>query len=79
MKEIVYRGTLTKAKLKELSEQYFGVKIDTQYDPKQNPKAISIIQQEDGNWMGWASKWGTIVSVREVKPEDCLTKLITHG
>lgn len=49
------------------------------YNPNVNPKAISIIEQEDGNWKGWTQKFGKVVEVREGKPEDCLIKLITHN
>lgn len=48
------------------------------YNPYENPDVISIIKQKDGNWIGTAQKYGKIISVREVKPEDCLLKLITH-
>lgn len=39
---------------------------------------ITIIQLKDGSWKGWATRFGTKVSVREAKPEDCLTKLMTN-
>lgn len=49
-----------------------------EYDPEKNPDAISIIRQQDGNWMGWMQKNGKMVEAREIKPEDVLLKLITH-
>ncbi len=49
------------------------------FNPAKNDKAISIIQQEDGNWTGTMQKFGKVVSAREVKPEDVLLKLITHS
>ena len=49
-----------------------------EHDPNKNSKAISIIQQEDGNWKGWMQKHGKIVEAREIKPEDVLYKLLTH-
>lgn len=52
---------------------------DEYFNPSKNPKAISIIQQEDGNWKGYMFKFGKIIETREVKPEDALTMLITHN
>lgn len=49
-----------------------------EYDPNKNPDAISLIKQADGNWIGIAQKFGKMIKVREVKPEDCLIKIITH-
>ncbi len=49
------------------------------YDPADNPKAISIIEQEDGNWKGWMQKFGAVIEVREVSPTDCLLALLTHA
>ncbi len=51
---------------------------EIEYNPHKNPKAISLIQQEDGNWIGTAQKYSQVITVREGKPEDCLVKLITH-
>lgn len=48
------------------------------FNPHENADAISIIRQKDGNWKGWMKRFGRVVEVREVKPEDCLTKLLTH-
>ncbi len=41
-------------------------------------KKIVLEQQDDGNWIGKANKFGKDIEVREVKPEDCLTKILTH-
>jgi hypothetical protein len=49
------------------------------YNPETNPNVISIVRQEDGNYKGYTQKFGKLVEVREVKPEDCVVKLITHG
>ncbi len=49
-----------------------------EYDPAKNPDAISLQKQADGNWIGIAQKFGKVIKVREVKPEDCLLKIITH-
>lgn len=76
MKDIIFRGTLTRDKLSELASQH---PIPSEYDPTTNPDAISLIKQADGNWKGWIQKNGTVVEVREIKPEDCLIKLLTHS
>jgi hypothetical protein len=49
-----------------------------EYNPEKNPKAISIIEEEDGNFRGYTQKFGKLVSVRAGKPEDVLVGLITH-
>lgn len=48
------------------------------YNPETNPNIIVLEKQTDGNWIGKTQKFGAVVEVREAKPEDCLTKLITH-
>ena len=53
--------------------------MNQETNPEKNEKAISLIEQEDGNWKGFAMKFGKLVEVREVKPEDCLLKILTHG
>lgn len=53
-------------------------KLDTIYNPFKNPKAISIIQQPDGNWIGEMNKNGNVVSSREGDPNSVLSALITH-
>lgn len=78
MSDIVYRGTLTKDKLKTLFEEYFHVKSDSDtYNPHINQKAISIILQEDGNWKGEMFKFGRIIKARTNDPQTVLTALIT--
>jgi hypothetical protein len=49
------------------------------YDPEVNEKAISIIQQEDGNWIGKMKKFGKVVSSRQGDPMTVLQELITHN
>ena len=39
---------------------------------------FTISEQSDGNWIGTTVKDGKEISVREVKPEDCLLRMITH-
>ena len=72
---IIYRGTVTFEKLKELAAKYLE---DPLYDPKYNAKAIALIEQEDGNWKGWAQRNGKVVEVREQIPEHALVQLLTH-
>lgn len=49
-----------------------------EHNPEKNEDAISLIRQKDGNWKGYAMRHGKLVEVREIKPEDCLVKLLTH-
>lgn len=49
------------------------------YNPSKNPKAISLIEQEDGNWKGEAFRYGKLVEVRAGDPNTVLTMLITHA
>ena len=37
-----------------------------------------ITMLEDGSWQGMMLKYGKIIQIREAKPEDCLTRLLTH-
>ncbi len=46
-------------------------------DPNLNE--IHLFKMPDGNWIGRAIKFGIQIEVREVKPEDCLTKILTHS
>ncbi len=60
-------------------EQAFKPKgSEVGFSPYDNPNAISIVKQPDGNWMGWMSKNGIVVEVREVGPETVLQMLLTH-
>jgi len=47
------------------------------YDPSVNIKAISIRQDEDGNWTGTINKNGKIIEVRGGDPTTVLAMLIT--
>ena len=53
--------------------------MQIEYDPEKNHKAISIIEQEDGNWKGWMWRWGKLVEVRDVSPSAVLVTLLTSG
>ena len=50
-----------------------------EHDPERNPKAISIIQDPDGNWRGWMQKYGKIIKAREISPEAVLQSLLTNS
>lgn len=51
---------------------------NTYFNPYQNAKAISIVQQDDGNWKGWMVKFGKVILVRGVGPGTVLDMLLTH-
>ena len=53
--------------------------MQIEYDPEKNHKAISIIEQEDGNWKGWMWRWGKLIEVRDVSPSAVLVTLLTSG
>lgn len=48
------------------------------HNPEKNPKAVSIIQQEDGNWKGFMNKNGKVVEARDYDPQMVLQALLTH-
>lgn len=52
---------------------------DSHFNPRKNEKAISLIQQADGNWKAWMQKSGKIIEVRAGKPEDAVVELLTHS
>jgi len=64
MDNVIFRGTLTKEKLKELC----GIQKDQ----------IILEKQQDGNWKGRMLKDGNFIEVREQAPEYCLQRLLTH-
>ncbi len=49
-----------------------------EFNPVINHDAISIIKQEDGNWIGYAWKNDKFITEREADPNTVLTLLITH-
>lgn len=51
---------------------------DIEFSPEVNPKAISIIQQEDGNWKGYIQKSNKVIIVRQYDPTIVLQMLLTH-
>ena len=52
--------------------------METVFDPSKNKDVICLERQPDGNWKGFMQKNGKVIEVREIKPEDALTKLLTH-
>lgn len=53
-------------------------KEDSYYNPEKNPKAISIVQEEDGNWRGKINRKGIVLESRNNDPQTVLMELITH-
>jgi hypothetical protein len=49
------------------------------FNPSTNENAIAIIRQEDGNYKGYAQKFGKLIEVRTGDPQSALVALITHG
>lgn len=39
---------------------------------------IRLIKQEDGNWRGFTKRGEDTLMVREIDPQTCLIKLMTH-
>lgn len=77
---IIHRGTLTLDKLKELSATHLKLKDDSSmYNPSKNPKVISIIEQDDGNWKGYAFKNKKLTEVRAGDPNTVLLMITTHA
>ena len=52
---------------------------DQEFDPHKNPEVISIIKQRDGNFKLWGQRFGKIIELRGVKPEDVLVEFLTHS
>ncbi len=49
------------------------------HNPFKNPDAISIVKQADGNYIGYAQKFGKTIEVRDIGPETVLQRIITHS
>ena len=39
---------------------------------------IRLIKQEDGNWRGFTMRGKDLLMVREIDPQTCLVRLLTH-
>lgn len=52
---------------------------DADFSPEKNENVISLMKRTDGNWRGIMQKDGKIIERVEIKPEDCLLKLLTAG
>ena len=78
--QIIYQGSLTLEKLKELASQHLQLKDDSKdFNPSKNSKTISLTEQEDGNWKGVTQKNGKLVEIRTNDPQTALLGLITHA
>ncbi|MDE2015909.1 MAG: hypothetical protein KGI72_05300 [Patescibacteria group bacterium] len=53
-------------------------KEDKYYNPFLNPDAIVIVKQADGNYKGWANRFGKVVEERQFDPLVVLQLLLTH-
>lgn len=49
-----------------------------EFNPVINHNVISIVKQEDGNWIGYMWKNAKFNTAREIDPNTVLTKLLTH-
>lgn len=49
------------------------------WNPLTNKKAISIMQDPDGNWRGFMWKNGKLVQARQADPGIVMQMLITHA
>jgi hypothetical protein len=50
----------------------------TKESPKVKENEILLVKQEDGNWRGYMNRQGNPLTVREVDPQTCLIRLMTH-
>ena len=39
---------------------------------------IRLIKQSDGNWKGYLLRGKELLEVREIDPQTCLVRLMTH-
>lgn len=39
---------------------------------------IRLVKQDDGNWKGFTMRGEDLLEVREIDPQTCLVKLLTH-
>lgn len=87
-KTIIYRGTVTIDRLKELAAQHLQpaepTATVTVKKPVGGPTQVVadgmfiIVKDPDGNYSGLTKKFGRVVSVRDIGPEIVLLKLLTH-
>ena len=73
-----HEKNLTPAEELKKAEESQDIK-NPEFDPIKNPKAISIIQQEDGNFKLFGQRNGKMYEIRAGKPEDCLAEYLTMG
>ncbi len=52
---------------------------EASFSPLNNKNVISIIKQEDGNYKGWINKFGKLIEVRGISPDEVLRLLLTHN
>ena len=79
MADIVFRGIVTKERLKELAAKHLTLSNESdKYNPHKSPYVIAIVRQEDGNYIGEAQKFDKVVSARQADPATVLQLLLTH-
>jgi len=71
MSQVIYRGTLTLEKLKELALEHLS------FTGKEK-NVMHIWQEKDGNWSGTWHKNGKDIEVRDVGPETVVQRLLTR-
>ena len=49
-----------------------------EFSPVINSNVITLVRQEDGNYIGYAQKNGDFIQVRDRDPESVLVAIITH-
>ena len=70
-------NNLTPAEELKKAEEQQGTQ-EQEFSPYKNPEAISIIRQKDGNFKLWGQRFGKMVELRAVKPEDVLMEFLSH-
>lgn len=63
----------------DLGDENVTTLTDADFNPENNPNVITLMKRTDGNWRGIMQKDGKIIKNVEIKPEDCLLKLLTQG
>lgn len=50
-----------------------------EYSPHKNDKAISLIEQPDGNWVAEGDRFGKVMRIREGSPTAALQRLLVDS
>ena len=49
-----------------------------EFSPYKNENVISLIKQPDGNYKGYMNKFGKVIEVRGVSPDEVLQLLLVN-